>query len=387
MIGLMACGFAPRQPRGSSTCRDDGVVRAVVAPAAGDLVITEIMAKPKHLSATVAQWLEVTAHADRDLNGVRISRANVIAIEPSVIADEECLHLAVGEYAVFARSDDPAQNGNLATSGVFAFSLNPDDSPDVQLVYGTEVIDRVTWSTSTSGASLQLDPDTTDAIANDEPATFCDATTVYEPTGGNMGTPGGANVSCPRHVGDDECVDGTSVRPIVKPLPGQLVITEFLANAHGSGSDAMQEWFEVANTGAAPFDLNGLAVSSATARTEIRPQQCVSVAPGGFALFAHATDPATNGGLPKVDATFSFPLANRGGVLRVLDGTEILDQIAWTLPAQSDGVSRGLPPEFFNVVDNDSETRFCAADSASGYGVDGNIGTPRAANVCSAPGP
>lgn len=382
VIGFAACGFAPKQPRGASVCVDAGVRRTAIAPAVGDLVITEIMAKPKHLSAKLAQWFEVTALTDVDLNGVRIERANAISVEPEVIGDDECIHVAAGDYAVFARSDDVSQNGNLRISGVFSFSLNPDDAPDVQLVYGGEIIDRVTWAASTTGAALQLDPDKTDAVANDDPTTFCDATSVYEQTGGNMGTPGATNVACSRHAQQNACIDGASPRPIVKPRVGQLVITEFLANARGSGSDAMQEWFEVANTGTASFDLNGLTVANATTANTIASQGCVSVAPGHVALLAHSIDPAMNGGLPKVDATFSFPLANRRGVLRVLDGTEILDEIAWTIGARVDGVSRQLQPNYTNVVDNDDETRFCAADSGTGYGSDGNVGTPGAANLC-----
>lgn len=381
----MACGFSPKGPRGG-VCADSGGRRDAVPPGVGDLVITEIMAKPKQLSAVAAQWFEVFAQTDLDLNGVTIERASDANVEPEVIAANECMHLAAGSYAVFARSEDSAQNGQLTPHAAFSFSLNPDGDPGLQLVYGGEVIDRVIWNASTSGAAWQLDPGKTDAVANDELSSFCDATTVYELAGGNKGSPGAANPPCPRRVGQGECMDGARVRPIVKPLTGQLVITEFLANASGSGSDAMQEWFEVANTGATPFDLNGLTVSSATAKSVVDAMDCTSVAPASFALFAHSTDPAINGGLPRVDATFAFPLANRDGALSVADGTAMLDRIAWTTPGQRDGASRQLQPTYMTAIDNDREDHFCVAEG-NPYGPDGNIGTPRAPNVCVTPGP
>lgn len=381
-IGFLACGFMPGGPRDPGRCIDAGGLRDAVPPSVGDLVITEVMAKPKHLSATVAQWFEVVARTDLDLNGVYLHRANAANIEPEVVAAEECLHLPAGSYAVFARSEDAAQNGNLVASGVFSFSLNPDGEPDVQVVTDDEVIDRVTWSGSTSGTSLQLDPGKIDAVANDEPESFCDATTVYELAGGNKGSPGAANPPCPTRVEAGECRDGAVVRPIASPRSGQLVITEFLANPSGSGSDAMQEWFEVANIGSTAFDLNNLTVASGTRNSVVVSTDCIPVLPGGFALFAHSTDPTINGGLSPVAATFSFALANRNGSLSVSDENAVLDQIAWTGSPQSDGIARQLKPTHMNVVDNDVEANFCAAGPGNTYGRDGNLGTPGASNVC-----
>ena len=97
------------------------------------------------------------------------------------------------------------------------------------------------------------------------------------------------------------------------------MIDEILANPAGTGTDAAQEWFEVANTGAAAFDLNGLTVKGTAATgTTVSSPDCKSIAAAGFGVFAHSTDPATNGGIPAVDATFTFALGNSNGALSVL---------------------------------------------------------------------
>jgi hypothetical protein len=142
-----------------------------------------------------------------------------------------------------------------------------------------------------------------------------------------------------------------------------------------------QEWFEVANTGSIAFDLNELGLDRAgdsRAPDVIRAADCKPVAPGGFALFARTADPAIDGMLPEVDATFGFALINSGGDVRVLDGATVLDAVTWT--TSTDGVSAQLEPAHFTTADNDTASSFCPAVTSYGDGT--NLGTPRAANAC-----
>lgn len=365
-------------------CSDGGTMRDAVPPAPGDLVITEVMPKPKAVSATTGQWFEVLALKDLDLNGVGLDRAGDSA-SPTLITATDCIHMTAGSYAVFARSADMAMNGGLTTLATFPFSINPTGTPDVQLVYGTEVIDAVSWTTSTTGKSLSLDPDAATATGNDSPSNFCDGVAVYNTVGPNMdlGTPGAANAQCATVPGPGQCLDNGTLRSIVKPAAGQLVVSEFLANPAGTGTDTTQEWIEVTNSGAAAFDLNGLGLKGNTTTVNtIQSADCKPVAAGGFALFAHGTDTATNGGLPPVDATFTFALAASNGSLSVLDGATVLDAVTWTTPAIGDGVGKQLKPTNTNVTDNDSQANFCDGKAAQMYGTAANFGTPKAANVC-----
>lgn len=375
------------QPVVVGACTDNGVMRATVPPAIGDLVITELMPKPSAVSATVGQWFEAKALVDIDLNGVGLDRANDNNIKPEIIDSAECVHVTAGSYVVFARSDDMTMNGGLpAPAATFGFSLNPTSNADVQLVYGTDIIDSVTWTTSTSGAALQLNPAVTDAASNDDPANFCNATAVYDTVGTKMdlGTPGAANTACAVVVQPGQCLDNGTPRAIVAPAAGQLVISELMPNPAGTGTDATQEWFEITNTGAASFDLNGLKVkgTSSTVNTVNSPD-CKPVAAGGYAVFAHSLDPMSNGGLPAATtvATFTFALSTAVTVFAA-DGTTILDAVAM-LGTVADGKAKELKPGNLNTTDNDASTSFCDAATDQKYGsVDTNFGTPGAANVC-----
>ena len=374
------------QPVVVGACSDGGVMRATVPPGVGDLVITEIMPKPKSVSTTLGQWFEIKANVDVDLNGVGLDRANDNNVKPEIIAQTDCLHMAAGTYATFARNTDMTMNGGVTAIGSFSFSLTPTSTPDVQLVYGADIIDAVTWTTSTSGASLSLSPMATDAASNDDPANFCNGSVLYNLM--DLGTPRTANGACPVIVQPGQCLDHGTPRAIVKPAAGQLVIDELLANPVGSGTDATQEWFEITNTGAAAFDLNGLTLKgNAAAGNTITAQDCKSIAAAGFGLFAHSTDPAVNGGLPAVDATFTFALAATNGAISVLDGTTVLDNIAWTTPTQVDGVALQLLPTTTTSTANDNSsptntTNYCKAVAGQKYGTVENYGTPGAVNVC-----
>jgi hypothetical protein len=366
-------------------CNEGGTMRATVGPAPGDLVITEVMPSPASVSDTTGEWFEARVMKDLDLNGVGLDRAGDTAL-PDLIEDPSCLSVTAGMHIVFARSGDPALNGGLSPYGAFRFSLitGSATSPgDVRIMNGATVVDAVTWTSSRTARSLSLDPDFTNVTANDEAANFCDGATAYNSsgTGTDLGTPGAPNAQCPLLPLPGQCLANGVPRAIVKPAAGKLVITELLANPAGTGTDAAQEWFEIANTGTTAFDLNGLGLKGTTTANVISAADCKSVPPGGFALLAHGTDPATNGMLPAVDATFAFALAQSNGSLSVLDGTTVLDAITWTSEIQ-DGVSRQLPPALTSTTANDNPASFCNALPTQVYGSAANLGTPKAANAC-----
>lgn len=368
-------------------CSDGGTMRDTVPPAPGDLVITEVMPSPSTVSDTVGEWFEARAMKDLDLNGIGLDRAGDTTANPDLVESGACLHVTAGTHVVFARSADPLMNGGLSPKGTFRFSMISGSAAapgDVRILHGTEVIDAVTWTSSRTARSLSLDPDFTSVTGNDDIGNSCDGTTVYHTVGSTMdfGTPGAANPQCAAQPQPGQCLEGGVPRAIVKPGPGQLVITELLANPAGTGTDAAQEWFEIANLGNAAFDLNGLGLKgSSTTVNTIAAADCKRVAAGAFALFAHDTDPATNGGLPAVDATFTFALAQSNGSISVLDGATVLDAITWTTGIQ-DGASKQVKPGQFTTTANDDPANYCDAGPTQGYGTAGNFGTPKAVNAC-----
>ena len=372
------------QPIVSGQCSERGAMRDAIAPGVGDLVITEVMPSPAKVSDATGEWFEVRAMTDVDLNGVGLDRAGD-ALEPDVLASADCLHVAAGSYVVFARSAVPADNGELpaaAIAGTFRFALVPGTTGagDIAILAGTTVVDAVTWTHAANGASRQLDPDLVDAQANDAESNFCDATVPYG--AGDLGTPGAGNAPCAALPGPGECEDGAGIRSIVAPRAGELVISELLINpANVAGAtDAQREWFEVANTGAAAFDLNELTVGRiATPGKPVRSGRCISVPPGGFAVFARSNSADDNSMLPAVDATFSFGLVDTDGDVQISSGGTVLAAVHWA--SVIPGVTRQLDPGHLSATGNDDAggPNFCAGMTP--YGDMTNLGTPGTANA------
>ena len=371
------------RPIVAGQCNDGGTMRDAVAPGPGALVITEVMPSPAKAADATGEWFEAKVMADVDLNGVGLDRIGDNHIKPDVITSPDCLRVRAGSYVVFAKSADPAVNGKIAASsifGTFKFAMiagAPGTPGDVAIVAGTTVVDAVTWTRSTTGKSLQLDPDLIDPSANDTESNFCDATQLYG--AGDLGTPGADNQQCTALPPPGMCDGGGAVRSIVKPRPGQLVISEILANpANVAGAtDAQREWFEIANTGQAAFDVNELGVGRiGGAATPVQSARCITVPPGGFAVFARSADPAVNGMLPQVQATFSFGLVDTSGDIQISDGATVLDTVRWT--SVTSGITRQLDPAHLTTTDNDVAANFCAGTTP--YGDQTNQGTPGAPN-------
>lgn len=368
-------------------CNDGAGMRDVVTPAAGELVITELMPNPFG-SADIdvgKEWFEVKAMADVDLNGLGIDRLNTTTT-PDVIESPDCIRVTAGSYVVFARSFDPGVNGMLPSGAVLAtFSKTSlvQTAGDLQLISNGTQIDAITWTGSREGASIGLDPDLTDTASNDSPSNFCDGTTAYN-TDSDKGTPGAENGQCTILPPPGMCDDNGTLRAIVKPTPGALVINEFMTlpgNIDGTASDNTKEFIELVNTGPTPFDINDLTVKATTSSSQIKIPECKSIAPAGFALIAHSADPASNGGLPEVDATFPNAI-NLGSAISILDGMVALDEVL-TISGASRGLSFQLKPTNQNVTDNDVMTNYCKAKSPDQkYGDSANHGTPKAINVC-----
>ena len=171
----LACAAAP--PPG--TCDDGGAPRAIVKPAPGQLAISEIMPNP--VVEPAEEWFEITntGTAAFDLNELGLDRAGDTRA-PDIIHAADCKSVPPGGFALFARSADPSDNGGLPqVDATFGFAM-VNRGGDVRVLDGDTVLDAVTWSTSSDGASQQLVP-----IA-------CAGATPYG-DGSNRGTPRAAN--------------------------------------------------------------------------------------------------------------------------------------------------------------------------------------------------
>ncbi|KAB2901999.1 MAG: lamin tail domain-containing protein [Kofleriaceae bacterium] len=320
-------------------CDDSGTMRATVPPQVGDLTITEVMPSPSAVSDTVGEWFEVLVNRDVDLNGLGLDRVDDSS-SPVVLQSSACLRATAGTYLVFAKSDVSGTNGGIdGVDGTFGFSLVPGtaaDPADVRILIDTTELDLMTWTSARNGRSIQLDMGLSAPTDNDLSTNLCDGTTAYG--AGDLGTPGQPNLDC----GVDTtgmCLDtGTqTLRPIVKPTAGQLVIDEWYPDPV-IVTDAVGEWFELRAT--ADVDLNGLQGGGATlGATPLIPAggDCVRLTTGSLAVFARTT--GAGNGLPASvtpAATFPFGLgANDAGSFQIgIDGTN-LATATWTMNAST----------------------------------------------------
>jgi len=362
-----ACGnVTPTQ------CNDAGALRDIVPPTADNVVINEFMARPSAVGSTEGEWLELLIKADMDLNGLQLGRipdpvTGTTSLEQT-LTSTDCLHVTAGSYVVLVRNTNVAENGGVTADYQLDFGL-VDSDDGLYVGYDDVVFDKVTYiSQRPSGASTSLDPDFANATDNDNEAYWCDGVATYGD--GDHGTPGSANEECDIQPPDGQCYDGDTLRNIVEPTSGQLVINEYLARPQAVGA-ADGEWLEL--RAKADFDLNGLELGQAettgpkSVAQTLTSSQCLAVTADTYIVFARNTTTAENGGIPQVDFQMTFGLTDSDdGVFIGLDGG-VLDIQTWATSPQ--GKARSL-----DYPDGDV---WC--DAVSTYG-DGDYGTPGSQN-------
>jgi len=376
-----ACAGGPSD----GTCLDLGTnsTRMINPPVYGDLVFSEIMANPKIVTDANGEWFEVRALGSFDLNGVQFGRAFANGPDGTIFANE-CLAVNPNDLVLFARQADPAVNGGLPPVDVlFGFGL-VNSNGALHLSVDGALLDEVSWGPVADGSSTSLDPEYYDPdlnnVANASDPAWCYSTTPYGD--GDNGTPGADNLACGGGGGggmEGQCLDGGDWRDIVVPIPGDLVISEIMANPKIT-PDADGEWFEVRALGS--FDLNGVQFGRAFANGAvgtITANECLSVIPNDLILFARKADPAINGGLPPVDVLFGFALVNSNGALHLAVDGVLLDEVSWGPVA--DGSSTSLDPGFYdpglNDLANNNDPAWCYTTTPYGAG---DNGTPGADN-------
>jgi hypothetical protein len=174
--------------------------------------------------------------------------------------------------------------------------------------------------------------------------------------------------------GSEEGPNATECRASI--LPGDLVITEVMANP--VGQSAGKEWIEIFNATTQPIDLEGAHVVSGTGSSAGRHvMDAFVIEPGQYAVLA--------GVLPDFLASYQdyaygndLSLPNSGGDLALECGNEVVDSV--TYPAASTpGVAMALDGAIApDHIANSDPRNWCAAESV--YASDGSRGTPGARN-------
>ena len=199
-----ACGPCPV----NEVCEPGGCKAYLAKP--GDIVITEIKARPGTEPQTLGEWFEITntTGVDLDLAGWELNAwgADDSSKEYHTIAAP----LVIPAYGilVFAYDGNPANNGGIVPDYVYA---TPGDASEVRLSESThlsligppqlemfDLIDEVSFDPETlptdPARSTSLDASKTTATQNDDPSSWCLSGAPLP--GGGYGTPGLANESC-----------------------------------------------------------------------------------------------------------------------------------------------------------------------------------------------
>jgi hypothetical protein len=198
---------------------------------------------------------------------------------------------------------------------------------------------------------------------------------------GDLGSPGSENISCGPIVPTGQCNDGASSREVVPPNPGDLVITEFMADP-SAVSDANGEWFEI--YAASSFDLNGLEMGTVVGEVKrvVDDPECLRVEAGSYAVLANNGASEENGGLPAPITDVGFSLTNGASGIFVAHAGELLDAIAYS--GTTAGVASALSSDSLSPEGNDDADNWCAATEIYGAG---DRGTPGDANTTCGGGP
>jgi hypothetical protein len=348
----------------------------------GDLVISEIMANP--MGADDGQeYFEIynAGSAAVDMAGLTLRYAKVDGTGEKTHTMEEIV-VEAGDYLVVGDVVPELKPAHVDYGYGNDLGAMLNGGATLSILCGGMVIDEVEYpsveSASFDGVSFGIDGNVTpDHLINDDVENFCPATTEF--TTGLFGSPGESNEPC-NIVVPGQCSDGGTMRETVSPEVGDLVITEFLADAEGA--DEGKEWFEIYV--ATEVDLNGVVAGlvAGAPKVSIDSPECVTADAGSFFLFAASDDPLVNAGMENVDQTFNFTLKNGEtstglASLFIGIGDVVLDEITY---ADSEvATSTALDPGMFDPVANDDPANYFICEAQYGDGT--HRGTPGGDNA------
>ncbi|MBO86424.1 MAG: hypothetical protein CL927_13790, partial [Deltaproteobacteria bacterium] len=167
-----------------------------------EVYISEVMANPDNVDDGAGEWFEVYNASDDTLilNGMVIS--STVDADYHIVTADDLLLVEPGGYFVFARSDNPFENGGLENVGyAYGESINLSNEVDGIVIQADGlVLDTVTWDDGATfpdpnGASMSLDPSYLDPIENDNGDWWCEARQQWA-TASDRGSPGIQNQYC-----------------------------------------------------------------------------------------------------------------------------------------------------------------------------------------------
>lgn len=363
----------------------------------GDVVVTEVFVNPDGDNAG-RQWFELynATSSPIDLSQVQITYSKPDGIGNKKTHVMSAYTIKPRQYMVLGNVGPVARPAHMDYG--YGNDLGTMLTTDGKLTVSRDdcMIDQATFPGYPKASAFLPGPQAPDAIANDTVDKWCKSQVVFVD---GFGTPQMANETCggggDGGVNPTTCKDKGTVRPIVPPARGDLVISEIMANPKlipGVATEAKLEWLELEVSAKAkgPIDLIGLRIGSSmdpaklVIPADLGKGDCWPVMPGDHVLFVDNKDKAMNDGLPDTGAVFiaSFTLANGGGTAAIGNDTTILDSVTYPDQAklpQADGLSYSLDPDHVDVDDPLRAMRWCPGQQTYGPSLL-NKGSPGAKN-------
>ncbi|MFO0750103.1 MAG: lamin tail domain-containing protein [Myxococcota bacterium] len=187
-------------------------------------------------------------------------------------------------------------------------------------------------------------------------------------------TPGGPNEDPDHWCGDGSCqIDEDCVSCVgdcgeCRALPGELVVTEVLADP-----TAGPEWLEVTSVSTVTLELAGLVLKDDGSDFH-------ALAPTGGSLTIAPGERVVLGSAPAayVDYAYSgFALDGASDAIVLEEAGQEIDRVAWTGSPTAAGVAWSLDPTSTDANDNDLPSEWCPAVDSD---ADAQLGTPGLAN-------
>lgn len=162
--------------------------------------------------------------------------------------------------------------------------------------------------------------------------------------------------------------------PVAPAVFGEVIFSEVMPDPV-TIADAGGEWFELFNTNAATFNLNGCGVSDAGGDVHFIFRDLM-IGPGQYITLS-------NGTAPGFTPTYDYPpgnmiLANGPDELFLTCGATTIDDVAYGAYPWAAGGSVELSNGSLDATANDTAGNWCTG--VTSYNTD--LGTPNAANDC-----
>jgi hypothetical protein len=279
-------------------------------PVPGEVALSEVMWQSGEETGD-ADWIELVSLADEWVNLAGCVLGDGTQSGDHTIASG--VILCPGEMAVLS-SDDLAVVGvetdyvfggkpNLNKSGDRVYLKCPGPQGEMAVIFDLDFTSSGPFDLDPEGASVQVCPDKIPASPSADDYHNPAVWSVTPPgntvgSSSDMGTPGLANVSCggePPQECEPPCaagsictmIDGSPVCAGL-PLPGDLVVTEFMVNGSEVCS-AKKDWVELHNLSSESLVLTGCTVEDDNAKPATVSGSAV-IKPGGFLVMVQDSD-------------------------------------------------------------------------------------------------